>query len=95
MATEGTAISASLAARRYDINALRVIAFGLMILFHVGMFYVLDWGWHVKSTYLSKWLQFPMIFANQWRMLLLFLISGLAISFVWDKCSPSATLGLT
>jgi len=61
MATEHAAISASQAARRYDIDALRVFAFGLLIFFHVGMFYVLDWGWHVKSTYLSKWLQFPIL----------------------------------
>jgi hypothetical protein len=51
------------------------------------MFYVLDWGWHVKSTYQSKWLQVPMVFTNQWRMPLLFLISGLAVSFIWGKYS--------
>jgi peptidoglycan/LPS O-acetylase OafA/YrhL len=26
--------------RRYDLDALRVFAFGLLILYHVGMFYV-------------------------------------------------------
>jgi len=85
MATDNTAISAAQHARRYDIDALRVMAFGLLILFHVGMFYVLDWGWHVKSTYQAEWLQVPMLFTNQWRMSLLFLISGLAVSFVWQK----------
>ena len=32
--------------RRYDLDWLRIIAFGLLILYHVGMFYV-TWGWHV------------------------------------------------
>jgi surface polysaccharide O-acyltransferase-like enzyme len=84
---DDTAISASDNARRYDIDALRVAAFGLLIVFHVGMFYVADWGWHVKSNYQAEWLQFPMIFTSQWRMSLLFIISGLAVSFVWDKYS--------
>jgi len=71
--------------RRYDIDALRVGAFGLLILYHCGMFYVADWGWHVKSQYQAEWLQVPMLFVNQWRMPLLFLVSGLAIRLVWDR----------
>ncbi len=74
--------------RRHDIDALRIIAFGLLILYHCGMFYVAEWGWHVKSAYTSEWLQEPMRFLNQWRMSLLFVISGLAISFVWGRYSP-------
>ena len=35
--------------RRYDLDQLRVLAFGVLILYHVGMFYVADWGWHIKS----------------------------------------------
>ena len=85
--SNGTAISASENARRYDIDALRVFAFGLLILFHVGMFYVADWGWHVKSNYPVEWLQLPMAFTSQWRMPLLFMISGLAVSFIWGKYS--------
>ena len=73
--------------RRHDIDALRVLAFGLLILYHVGMFYVADWGWHLKSAYLSEWLQLPMLVSNQWRMPLIFLISGLAVNFVWGKYS--------
>ncbi|MEM7763093.1 MAG: acyltransferase family protein [Pseudomonadota bacterium] len=71
--------------RRYDIDALRVIAFGLLILYHCGMFYVADWGWHIKSAYTSEWLQEPMRFMNQWRMSLLFVISGLAVAFVQHR----------
>ena len=74
--------------RRYDIDALRVFAFGLLILYHVGMYYVADWGWHIKSDYRSSWLQVPMLVSNQFRMPLIFLISGLAVSFVWGKYQP-------
>ncbi|MGY0620574.1 acyltransferase family protein [Lysobacter sp. A378] len=68
--------------RRYDIDALRVFAFALLILYHVAMFYVPDWGWHIKSAHSLAWLKLPMLMVNQWRMPLLFLISGLAVHFL-------------
>jgi peptidoglycan/LPS O-acetylase OafA/YrhL len=75
-------------ARRHDIDALRVIAFGLLILYHVGMFYVAEWEWHVKSAYLSEALQVPMNFLNRWRMPLLFLLSGIAIGLFDPRRGP-------
>ncbi len=74
--------------RRHDIDVLRVLAFGLLILYHVGMFYVADWEWHIKSRYLAEWLQYPMLFFNRWRMSLLFLISGLAIGLFAPRAAP-------
>lgn len=68
-------------ARRHDIDALRVCAFGLLIFFHVGMFYV-PWGWHVKSSHLAGWLELPMTLSHQWRMQLVFVVSGLALNFL-------------
>lgn len=68
--------------RRHDIDALRVIAFAFLILYHVGMLYVSDWGWHIKSSHQSEGLQLPMLFMNRWRMDLIFLISGLAAAFL-------------
>lgn len=65
--------------RRHDIDALRVIAFSLLILYHSAMVYVADWSFHIKSTYQAEWLQYPMIALNRWRMPLLFMISGIAI----------------
>lgn len=67
--------------RRHDIDALRAIAFGLLILYHVGMFYV-PWHWHVQSAYPAAWLEPVMVFFNQWRMPLIFLVSGLAVHFM-------------
>ena len=46
--------------RRHDIDALQIIAFGILILYHAGMFYVADWHWHIKSAYTAEWLQVPM-----------------------------------
>ncbi|MEM6640043.1 MAG: acyltransferase family protein, partial [Pseudomonadota bacterium] len=57
------------------------------ILYHCGMFYVAEWDWHIKSAYTADWLQEPMRFLNQWRMSLLFVISGLAVAFVREKYS--------
>lgn len=74
-----------LSGRRYDIDAIRVLAFGLLILYHVGMFFVLEWGWHIKSEYQYAWLQPVMGFFNQWRMALLFLISGMATAILVHK----------
>jgi hypothetical protein len=77
-------------ARRYDLDWLRIIAFGLLILYHVGMFYV-TWGWHVKSNYVSSSVEPLMRLINPWRLALLFFISGVAIRFATDK---AASLGL-
>jgi peptidoglycan/LPS O-acetylase OafA/YrhL len=68
--------------RRHDIDALRALAFGLLILYHLSMLYVTEWGWHVKSSYLSEALQIPMLMLNRWRMDLIFLISGISTAFL-------------
>jgi peptidoglycan/LPS O-acetylase OafA/YrhL len=65
--------------RRHDIDTLRVMAFSLLILYHAGMVYVLDWGFHIKSPHQWEWLQWPMVSLNRWRMDLIFLISGIAL----------------
>jgi len=68
--------------RHHALDALRVIAFGVLILYHIGMYYVLEWGWHIKSPIQFEWLQDVMILTNQWRMSLLFLISSMVLSSV-------------
>jgi peptidoglycan/LPS O-acetylase OafA/YrhL len=70
--------------RRHDIDALRALAFALLILYHWCMLYVGGdvWDWHLKSTHLGEWLQLPMLFVNRWRMDLIFLISGIASAFL-------------
>nr|WP_296018059.1 acyltransferase family protein [uncultured Acidovorax sp.] len=68
--------------RRHDIDALRALAFALVIIYHVAMYYVADWHWHLKSPHAAEWLQAPMRALNLWRMDLVFLVSGLAFGFV-------------
>ena len=75
------------AARRYDLDWLRVIAFAILIFYHIGMFYV-TWGWHVKSVYASSAVEPLMLIVNPWRLALLFFISGVAIRYASDK-APS------
>jgi peptidoglycan/LPS O-acetylase OafA/YrhL len=72
--------------RRYDLDWLRIIAFGVLILYHVGMFYV-TWDWHVKSSRASAAIEPLMMLTNPWRLTLLFLISGAATRFMADKMS--------
>lgn len=68
--------------RRRDIDALRALAFLFVILYHVGMYYVADWPWHLKSPHAAEWLQWPMRILNLWRMDLVFLISGVSLGFL-------------
>ena len=73
--------------RHYDIDWLRTLAFGVLILYHVGMYYVTDWGWHIKSEETSTILQDIMILTNPWRMSLLFFIGGIALALVQPRYS--------
>lgn len=63
------------AGRQYGLDWLRIGAFAILILYHIGMFFV-PWGWHVKTADPLAWLQWPMMAVNPWRLSLLFLISG-------------------
>lgn len=67
--------------RRHDLDWVRVCAFGLLVLYHVGMYYV-SWDWHVKSPHAGPALEPFMLLSGPWRMSLLFLISGVATAFM-------------
>lgn len=64
------------ASRQFGLDWLRIGAFGLLILYHIGMFFV-PWGWHVKADQTAEWLEWPMMAINPWRLMLLFVISGI------------------
>lgn len=70
--------------RRIDLDWLRVIAFALLIFFHAGMMFN-TWGWHVKNNITTHTPEFFMRFLHQWRMPLLFFISGSAAWFLLRK----------
>ncbi len=63
--------------RQFGLDWLRIGAFGILIFYHIGMFFV-PWGWHVKTAQPVEWVQWPMMAVNPWRLSLLFLISGIA-----------------
>lgn len=68
-------------ARHYFLDWIRIVAFGLLILYHVGMYYV-SWGWHIKSEAASSFIEPLMFLTNPWRMSLLFMVSGVATYFM-------------
>jgi len=66
--------------RRHDLDWLRVLAILLLQVFHTGMAFN-SWGWHIKNPERLTWLDLPMAFMHQWRMPLLFFISGVGTTF--------------
>lgn len=76
-------------ARRIDLDWIRIGAFALLILYHVGMFYV-TWDYHVKSPHASHAVEPFMFLTNPWRLTLLFIVSGAATAFMAAKMTPGA-----
>ncbi len=72
--------------RRYDLDWLRVFVFGLLIFYHVGMFFV-PWDFHIKNNVIYEWITWPMLFLNQWRLPILFVISGMGTWYALGKRS--------
>ncbi len=77
--------------RRYEIDWLRVIAFSLLILYHTGMFFV-PWDFHFKNSETSELFELWMAPLNQFRLPLLFIISGMGAFFVLKHRTPGAFL---
>ena len=81
------------AMRRYDLDWLRIVAFALLIGYHVGMLYV-PWAFHVKSAYRGgPGLTALMLASNPWRLPLLFVISGAATGFMARGLGRGALAG--
>ena len=62
--------------RHYGLDWLRIGAFAILILYHIGMVFV-PWGFHAKLA-TEQWVTIPMMLSNPWRLSLLFLVSGYA-----------------
>lgn len=84
---------APLPTRRHDVDTLRALAFSLVILYHLGMYYVADWHWHIKSPQPQAWLQWPMQMLNLWRMPLVFVVSGIALALSTRRTRPGLASG--
>lgn len=69
--------------RRYDIDWLRVIAIGLLLIYHVAIAFQ-PWGIMIgfitnSQPWVSLWT--PMTMLNVWRIPLLFFVSGMGVYF--------------
>ncbi|MBT5186583.1 MAG: acyltransferase family protein [Kordiimonadaceae bacterium] len=70
--------------RQHFLDWLRVLAFAYLVFFHTGMMFV-DWDFHIESGHDSEFLKSIMMLTTTWRLDLLFLVSGVAISFMMTK----------
>ena len=73
-------IESQVKVRLYYLDWLRVLAFGLLVFYHAGLIFV-DWGFHIQNNELTEALKPPLLFLNQWRLPLLFLVSGAGTFF--------------
>ena len=75
--------------RQFFLDWVRILAFFVLIFYHVGMYYV-SWDWHVKSVYASTAIEPLMKLSAPWRLGLLFLVSGVASRWMLTKFSAGS-----
>lgn len=72
--------------RQHFLDWVRVLAFAFLIFYHTGMMFV-DWGFHIESGHNSTFLKSIMLLTSNWRLDILFVVSGVAISYMTVKMS--------
>ena len=75
--------------RLYFLDWVRILAFFVLIAYHVGMYYV-SWDWHVKSPHAGTGPEPFMLLSSPWRLGLLFFVAGVASHFLLQKMAPAA-----
>lgn len=73
--------------RRYDIDWIRVIAIGLLLIYHIAIIFQ-PWAMFIgfiRSDKLIELLWVPMTMLNVWRIPLLFYVSGMGLFFAMKK----------
>lgn len=63
--------------RHPGLDWLRIGAFLLLMLYHVGMVFVTG-DWIVKTAEPIQWIAYPMLFVTPWRLTVLFIVAGYA-----------------
>src|SRR5512133_906692 len=78
--------------RQYYIDWLRILLIISVYLFHIGMIFN-TWHWHIKNDQLYGGMLISiMTFLHNWRMPLLFLLSGAGTCFALGKRTPGQYL---
>ena len=75
--------------RRYDIDWLRVITIGLLLIYHIAIVFQ-PWGvfiGFIQSDTSMESIWIPMSMLNIWRIPLLFFVSGMGVCFAMRKRS--------
>lgn len=73
--------------RRYDIDWLRVIAIGLLLIYHIAIGFQ-PWGVFIafiQNNDTLEWIWTPMSLFNIWRIPLLFFVSGMGVYFAIQR----------
>jgi len=78
--------------RRPDVDWLRVLLFGGLIAYHIGLLYAPWSPYALKSAQTWSWVEGVLLGTHPWRMLMLFFISGVACRFALDKLGPPRLL---
>ncbi len=84
-------VTAESPSRLYFLDWLRIVALMVLILYHVGMYYV-RWDFHVKSPFAGPGLEPWMQLSGPWRMDLLFMVSGAATALMLKAGATGALL---
>lgn len=75
--------------RHYGLDWLRIAAFAVLILYHIGMVFA-PWDWVIKTNHNYPELIAPMSLVTPWRLALLFAVSGYASWHLLAKTRDSA-----
>lgn len=76
--------------RHYGLDWLRIAAFVLLIVYHIGMVFA-PWDWVIKTPYRIDALIAPMSLLTPWRLPLLFAVSGYASWHLFTKSGSPGT----
>ncbi len=74
--------------RRHDVDAIRVIALGLLILYHIAVAFQ-PWGadlvMFIENEQSLEWVWILMMVINIWRIPILFVVSGMGARFAMER----------